>query len=385
MADNNQLMRQMHSAAEAGDWNTAIEAAKHVPRGWNAFDQLPQYGLPPEAVDNFIDSVPEKDKPNVMFELANNLHPDLKNDHLRRILSEAPNDHIVQSSIKEHPNYKPLPEEHMPSEFWRSYERRVTPDHFAAIKSLFSGKPETIKSHRSDTQSHGHSHHSFVQDGQMFSSEGEGSDEGGSYFMTSEAIPHLKDHAKKVQDAILNDPSIDKKTKNGKTYVKLYRGVGGNYGKKLKDAANFDQESHSVEDSRLKIPTASFSSWTQDPEMARRFAGARGEIPGQEKGHGVVMSAYHPIESILHSGFHSVHPGQEHAHENESEIIIGHPEGKMVIPTRSLEIQNKDAKPHEYTTAFKPVKARVQETIKKSEFRSWDVAQILISKSLPTT
>lgn len=314
MARYEKSMSDMHRAAERGDWRSAIEHARSVPVNWNSFDQLPQYNIPPHAIEDVVRNVPPPNRGNFLFELSNNMHPGYSHDQLKKLWALS-NDYVIEKAILNHPNWNPSDQERSDmaaSEFWHNYETKVKPSHFAAIKSLHSGKQEEIKSHRDET---------------------------GSSSDWDHVIPHLNSHAKKVQDAIMKDSGIEKKYFNGKPYIRLYRGVAGNYGKKITEAAGMKHDLHSVEDRTLSLPVANMASWTLSKDSAQQFALTRGDIPGQEKGHGVVMSAWHPVESVLHSGFHQVHPGQRHAHPSEEEIVVAHPTGKVKAKTKHMMFQ----------------------------------------------
>ncbi len=338
--------RAMHIALDAGDWEEAIRRARVIPKNWSPFDRFPEHQIPPEAMNQVLDAVPKSDSGNFLFELAHKLHPDLKHEHLRRIGEMGLDDHTVQDAVLSHPNWSPSSEEsgaHIAGKFWNSYERKVMPHHFAAVKSLYSGNPETIKDHRGRV---GSSHQSYITDekgavlddpeGFKRASTGESRD-----IPIQSALRFLPAHAKRVQAAILKDPWTRRNIRymNGKPHIQLFRGVGGDYGKRLLDAAKFDPRDYSVTEKRLRIPITEMASWTTDPETARRFAIGRGDIGDQAKDAGVVISAYHPVESILHSGFHKVHVGQEHKHPGESEIIVGHPKGHVTVHTRNIEVQ----------------------------------------------
>lgn len=306
----------MHAAAQRGDWDSALVHANAAIRGFNdPHRELPQYVIPPEALDKVLKEVRPWNRDDFMFEISRHMHPGYSHDQLMKLWSLSEHDQNVDQAITSHPNWNPTEQqknEMGASEFWRSYERSTSPHHFAAVKSLFSGKDEDLIDHR----------------GRPGTSE-----------VYQERIPHLNAHAKKVQDAVLKDESIEKKYFKGRPYIKLYRGVAADYGKKVTEAAGMDHESHSIEDRTLNLPISHMASWTTDPEMADRFALGRGDITGQAQGFGVVMSAWHPVDSILHSGYHKVHPGQKHEHPSESEIIVGHPTGKIKVKTKHMLFQ----------------------------------------------
>ena len=371
--------KEMHSAASSGNWDKAIEHAKLQPKNWSAFDKLPQYNIPPEAFEKVINAVPKSERPSFYFELASNLHPDLSHDQLDLLGSKTGDDSYVQERIQSHPNWNPKESkknlsEKVASDFWLSYERRVEPHHFAVIKSLISGKPEEITDHRGKT---GHSHLGSIQNGRLYEKETNLAPNGprfyGEQFLANlkDVHPHILNHAKKVQDAILQDENIEKKTINGKPHIKLYRGLGGSYSKRIAKASKYDPKDHTVENKRFKVKSAPFSSWSTEKEIADTFAKRRSEsigVPGPAKpGESVTVSSWVPVENILHSGFHRIHTGQEHAHPQESEIIVSHPTGYMNLDSKDLHFIDTAKDPYSSETKnvsikrFKPQKLAASE------------------------
>lgn len=333
--------------AEKGNWDLALTYARKVPKNWDVHQQLAGMKIPPSHIDRFLKELPKDNRPSALFEMSGALHPDLNHDQLQSIFDHTDGeDYVVGKNIQAHPNWMPSKQigDRAASEFWRSYERGVHPAHFAAVKSLMSGLPETVTDHRGKTgSSHGHS----IQGGHVYEDKVSiGStprEYGGKWIMNvDEAIPHLDNHASKVQKAILKDESILKRYYNGKAYIKAYRGVGGEYARKLKDAVKYDPETHSSEDKNLKIPTAPFSSWTLNRDMADQFARSRGQhVPAEGGGnHSVIMEQWIPVDNVLHSGFHTVHAGQEHAYRNEEEIIVKHPDSKIKIHSKNIHTQH---------------------------------------------
>lgn len=337
--------KKMHEAAKSGDWDTAINLARKIPKNLDPHQTLPQYGIPPTHIDKFINSIPKENRASALYEMSQNLHPDLKHEHLMKIWKETGGeDGLTEKSLMEHPNFQPDLKEKAASEFWRSYERSVKPSHFASIKSMFSGSPETIKDHRGET---GGSHTHQIEDGTLFearptsiASEGPRMYGGKLVAKIEHIIPHLDAHAEKSQKAVHDDNTLEKRYFKGKAYIKAYRGVGGEYAKKIKKAIGYDPKTHSAEERHLSMPMAPFSSWTTDKDTADHFAKGRGSV-GMHKGkesHTAIMQSWIPVEDILHSGSHHVHPGQQHAHPNEQEIIVKHPEGKMKIHSKNIHI-----------------------------------------------
>jgi hypothetical protein len=347
---------KMHEAAANDDWDTAISYAKKIPKNWAPWDSLAaSYTIPPSHFEKFINAVPQSEKPNVLFEVSSNLHPDLTHEQLD-LLGSLDDSGYVQEAIAKHPNWEPhknqkTKNEMAASSFWQSYERKVDPHHFAAVKSMYSGKPETIKSHRSEEEAYSHGEHYVGHDG-TFVANATSKMPLGNYRLHDEVIPHLKTYAEKVQKAIENDPHIPKKIIKGVPHIQVWRGVGGEYAKKLKNAASTGKQ-------KLNIQTAPFSSWTTNKEIARNFAANRHEIGREgQSSHTAILSAWIPISSVLHSGYHHVHTGQRHAHPMEEEIVVGHPTGRMVMNTKDIEFgrvgKNGEHIPEPIKTVKKP-------------------------------
>jgi hypothetical protein len=103
----NQYMKEMHSSAKKGDWDSAIKYARKIPSDWSPWPQLPQYKIPPHVFDKVLDSVPNDQKAEFYFELASNLHDDLTHEQLDKLHSIAgDNDYYVRSKIEQHQNNK---------------------------------------------------------------------------------------------------------------------------------------------------------------------------------------------------------------------------------------------------------------------------------------
>jgi hypothetical protein len=155
-----QFLSQAIQNAESGNWDEALQYAKKVPSNWNVYEQLPSIGIPPEHLDKVLSQIPKSVMPSFLFELSSNLHSNTKKETLERIAKMSLEDHYVQENVKNHPNWSPSDKTQnlqAVSDFWRSYERKVHPFHFAAIKSMFTGQPESITDHRgNEGSSHGH-------------------------------------------------------------------------------------------------------------------------------------------------------------------------------------------------------------------------------------
>lgn len=371
------------TAAYNGDWETAIKFGKYVPRNWDVWQRFPSTamghgGIPPEWLDKVLDAVPQSGMPNFLFELATQLHDDIKPETLERIAKLGIEDRYVLAGVEEHPNWKPSQEHNgrlMAASFWNTYEKAVHSSHFATIKSMFTKQPESLTDHRGrEGNSHGNCFvwsrtnmvHNFDHDmsGDMnpHVERYEANGPTQKFFKTSDVLPHLPGHAKAVQDAIQADDFLPKRYFNGKPYIQLHRGVGGGYAKAIRDKVAHDPATGETDNRSYTLPTAHLTSWTSDREMAERFATSRGDHDGVT-GKGVVISAWHPLDSVLHSGYHTVTPGQNHTHDNEQEIIVGHPQGKFKIHAKNLHFQDAQVSETGQVSTpvdggFKPAKVR---------------------------
>lgn len=377
----NQYIQLMHEHAEKGDWDSAIKYAKKVPSNWSAFDQLPQHNIPPHAFEKVLNAVPKNDRANFHFELSSNLHPDLTHEQLDLLHSRIGEDGYAINNIQKHPNYN----KHHPvemgkkaaSEFWRSYERRVEPQHFAAVKSAFGdGQPVEMTDHRGNK---GHSHDANITDGFVYDKTSNTAASGPRHYGNSfianlgDVHPHLKQHAKDVQNKILEDENIEKKTINGKIHILLHRGVGGKYANDILRSAGYDKENHTAQNKTIKVKKAPFSSWTTDKEIAKQFASSREmagyKKPTPSKHQRLIVSKWIPLEHVIHSGSHRVHIGQEHAHPAESEIVVHHPEGHMKIHASELEPWTHTVDGHAPPKILpKEKKLKKSEELSKNEF-----------------
>jgi hypothetical protein len=347
-----------HAAAAAGDWNKALEHFRALPERFDIYSQLPSaYQLPDHVAHQILDKRPND--PNFLYELAHNLPPTASAPLLQRIHKLGDNDHIVRTNVEAHPNWVRSPEDQnleKAAKFWLGYELKVHPSHFAAVKSTMTGKPETIKTHRGEI--------------------GKSSD-------LAAAIPHLNNYANKIQEQILADPDIKKRMHKGEPHVKLYRGVGGNYGQKIHEAAEYSHDTKEAKKKTFTVPAAPFSSWTTDPHIASRFAWGRGGGIIGPNDKGVVMSAWVPVKNILHSSSHNAHSGQEHREQMtpESEIIVKHPTGKMKISTAGMQFQAKPDdiahtdQPHSSTKYGEMVKPTLKHEV-------WELEYEILEKGL---
>lgn len=339
-----------------GDWDKAIEHAKVVPDSHDIWQRLPsahEEGMPNSAVHQVLDHLDEDDLKHsgFLFEMAHNLMGHHDSETLKRLANAASEHgaHLETEKFTKHPNYKlTLDEEKLAAvhNFWKSYEWRVTPRHFATIKSFFSGKPEEV-SHRG--QSGKHNDYYIVNGRHIYDLDKDPTVQqfsqinhlygGNTHTKADHVLPSLRDYASKIQEKILKDENIRKRYYGGEPYIKVHRGIGGHYSKMIRDAARYNPKTREYDHKNLTVPSAPFSSWTTDFEMAKGFAKGRGsqlDLPG----HGLIMSKWMPVKDILHSGYHNVLPGRYGVHPSEMEIIFGHPTGKMKVSTGELHFEN---------------------------------------------
>jgi len=305
-----------------GSWDKAIEHAKAMPNNWDVWQRMPSavpLGMPDQAINKVLDHLgPEGLKHSgFLFEIASNLgikHDTATIRRLANLSNDIDSYHETQKFI-EHPDYAKSPEEEglaYANNLWSDYELAVDPGHFAAVKSIYTSKPEIIK-HRG--------------------LEGKSTD-------WNKAIPHLRDYAAKVQEKIINDDNVRKRNYNGEPYIKVHRGVGGHYSKMLRDAVKYNPKTGEYDSKNITVPAIAFSSWTTEPNIAKNFAEHRSAdlLPG----HGLIMSKWMPVKDILHSGYHRMLPEFPGNHPNEQELIFGHPTGRMKLNPNEFQFQYKN-------------------------------------------
>lgn len=314
--------KQIFEYIANGDWDRAIEHAKAMPMNWDIWQRMPsatQQGMPNHAINKVLDYLDDDalKHSGFLYELATSLHDHHDTPTVNRLAHTAntalDGSHYETKAFISHPSYKLNPDEqalvHV-HEFWKNYEKKVHPSHFAVVKSLYTGQPETVK-HREQV---------------------------GSSHADDPALPHMRDYAQKIQDKILADDGIRKRYYNGQPYIKVHRGIGGHYARSIREAAGYEQNSGEYDHKNLAIPVAPFSSWTTDLDMAQAFAKGRGADLDM-KGHGAVLSKWMPVKDILHSGAHNVIPGRYGVHPQEQEMVFGHPTGKMKINTGEMQFE----------------------------------------------
>lgn len=216
------------------------------------------------------------------------------------------------------------------ADFWHEYELDVEPHHFAVGKSLHTNQPETLTDHRGRT---------------------------GTSEPHMGLLPKLRQYAKKVQETLrqkVEEGKIPHKKVNGKIYVKVYRGVAGDYAKSILDkvrVTDIDENgvvspvysdwdgTHVLRDTTIKVPAAHISSWTLAPHVAQNFANRH--ISGQADD-GFIMSAYLPLESVVHDGLHDQFPNQPHAHRKEQELVFHHAGDNQFHEVKTKNLQVRD-------------------------------------------
>lgn len=334
--------------AEHGRWDDAIQWGKKVPMSWDVWQQMPQHGMPDEAIHAVMDHLGKTDhdrQSSFHHELAQNLPKDIKPETLNRLARHGADDYLISDAVHAHPNFQPdvqMKHEEAAANFWNDYERKVKPEHFAAIKSMQTNRPERVKFHRET---------------------GDEAPREGSSEAHMPLLPHLRNHAAMVQEAVKQDPDLRdhisyKKGETGEyePHVRVFRGVNGDYAKAIHDAAKFDPTTHTVENKHLKVPSAPFASWTTDIQTAGNFAGFNTDT-SENKGkkdlrRGAILQADIPLKHLIHSGFHHVTPLQVHAHPSERELVFQHPEGHYKVKAKDVFFPKKG------TGSFEPAKTR---------------------------
>lgn len=206
--------------------------------------------------------------------------------------------------LKTDPKHRPDFEDAATREFWHNYEEDVTPHHFAVIEKHNTQAPGNVKI-------------DFFHRGLVGESDNHP-------MVTS---PALDAHAQEVQKAVLKDHHAVIKDIGGKPHVLVYRGVSGAYAGSIMQQDTFDAKT-------FKFPNAQMSSWSGWPQAAHEFANR--SIGGQAPA-GIVIRRWMPVEDILHSGCHIIHPTQKFAHPREHELIFRHRPGDT-----HMEVEAKD-------------------------------------------
>lgn len=356
-------------AAERGDWDEAIRQGRRAPAShdpWQVMPSAAQGGIPPQAAHKIIDFLTSWGAGNhrnnlgpFLYEYSGNLPKDADPELLNRMADMSRKDYLTTENILAHPNWKPDAKTKGlmdVGEFWNGYERKVEPHHFATIKSFYTGQPvENLTDHRGAV---GHSlDHTHI-------------------------LPHLPEYAGRVQEEVLKharewqgQTPFDEdhapprlRYFGNEPYVKVYRGVSGHYGKAIADKAGLDFDTGHVDRKTLTIPVAHFGSWSTSKDIAKRFATTRSDLVDQPKAP-IIIEKWLPVKHILHSGFHTVVTNQDHAHPNEHELIFGHPEGSIKVPTSALHVvrldQQRSAPGYDHYEAH-PAKVRDPKKLVKS-------------------
>jgi hypothetical protein len=320
--DREKLVMQL---ANENRWPEAIHHAKFLPSNWDTHQRFPSMvegGLSNETVNAILDhfqNKPANQSSGFLFEMAHNLHPHHDTDTVRRLAQAAHRNGgswLETNAFTSHPNYQLTDDEKniaAAHDFWKDYEKTVKPSHFAVIKAMHSGKPESI-THRGETgKSDEHAH----------------------------LIPHLKEYARKVQNSILKDENIHKRYYKNEPYIRVHRGVGGNYSKEIRNAAGYNPSTREYDHKNINVPSAPFSSWSTETDLPESFARGRGQDL-DAIGHGSVMTKWMPVKDILHAGNAEVLPGKYGVHPGENEIVFAHPSEKIKINTGNIKFEDKD-------------------------------------------
>lgn len=264
------------------------------------------YGI----VKNFLESNPEK-MVKGLENTANSQLRHLTDEQVKEIYSRAKDllpDHMLGSLEEEVENREP---QNRPVVFWNMYEQQIRPEHLAVAKSMATNR---LESH---------------------------TDRSGRMGTSRVYLPHLqsfRDYAKRQQDSVIKDiqsGKIEGKQIGGDWHVKVYRGVTGDYANDILSSVQHNSSSPQsirLKDATVSIPCLNLSGWTTDRDIAKGYA-ADFKTPN----YGVVMGAYFPVKSIVHSGFSE---GQYHEHPHEKELIFTHPEENPthLIDTKNMEL-----------------------------------------------
>ncbi len=336
--------QKMDYHASSGEWDQALALASKLKHQGALAVLAGNFQIPPSHINSFLERMPRNDIPGTIYELSENLHPDLSSDDLHKIWKHVSGDYLTTKNIIEHPNFKGADAgQKAAGEFWNSYETKVNPSHFAAIKSALTGEPESLETHRGI----GHSSAHELQ------------------------IPHLIKHMESSQQAILKDPTIPKQYVNGEPHIVVYRGVGGSYAKAIKNGFGIKDELNeggpksTIERHKtVNVPSTHMASWSIDKKMAVRFAGARGDHDSVGNPHHVIIKKLVPVRAVLHSGMHSLYPGHQLAHIGENEVVLMHPSASYKVSSKDVEVGHPEKTGLVLPESFKPLEKKT--AIKKS-------------------
>jgi len=336
--------QKMDYHASSGEWDQALALASKLKHQGALAVLANNFQIPPSHINSFLERMPRNDIPGTIYELSENLHPDLSSDDLHKIWKHVSGDYLTTKNIIEHPNFKGADAgQKAAGEFWNSYEIKVNPSHFAAIKSALTGEPESLETHRGI----GHSSAHELQ------------------------IPHLIKHMESSQQAILKDPTIPKQYVNGEPHIVVYRGVGGSYAKAIKNGFGIKNELNeggpksTIERHKtVNVPSTHMASWSIDKKMAVRFAGARGDHDSVGNPHHVIIKKLVPVRAVLHSGMHSLYPGHQPAHIRENEVVLMHPSASYKVSSKDVEVGHPEKTGLVLPESFKPLEKKT--AIKKS-------------------
>lgn len=325
---NDLLARHALEAAHAGDWKKSLHNYRQLSGSYDIWDQIPiifrenHGGLPDEATNAILDELtssrsPEeknrkdKDLRGFLAQYMRYSPPNASHKTLWKIAHLATDKGLsdLVSSLTYHHNWDP--DEHYRNmsnvgKFWDDYETSASPDHFATIKHYMTGQPV------SGEEFHG----------------GKGASLG-----YTDIFPHMAEYSKLAQEKVLQDPALKIKHFGGEPHVKVYRGVSGDYAQKIMQSAGLDKHGY-VDKKVLNIPTSHLSSWSTSPEIAHSFSVA--DSPYSEEKKGVTLEKWMPVKNLLHSGYHALFPGHSHAASSEKELVFGHSEPRIKIPSSSL-------------------------------------------------
>lgn len=237
--------------------------------------------------------------------------------------------------------------ENRAANFWYDYERKVDPEHFALAKTLYTNQPETLVDHRGK----------------------EGSSDKHASF-----LDFFRKHAQDVQQAVTDKLEgrrggygLTGVKKNGKWHIEVYRGVSGDYATAILNGIRHPSSTEDdlkLNDETISVPSAHLSSWSADPQVAKRFASRN--IANQSND-GVIIHSWMPVDKILHSGFIPVADNQKQAHPHEREFVFHHPESNPThtIHTKDIQVMKNG---REVPVQYVPPEEPKTEDMNKTEY-----------------
>lgn len=310
-----ELEKLMHQHLDQGNEQEAIEVADQLKPSWKGFEKLANTRKLSEAgivsIMNKLLSRPDQLK-SFIFEISHNLPQGMSPASLNNLAYLSKDSDYVLNNVTSHPNWlvtEPFLTLQSAREFWREmYEKSQDPSAIALLKSMATGKSETLKSPKGE--------------------------DGSSDKMVS-FIPSIKGYAKALHAEILKDPSIHKIENGAEVYIPLFKPMFGASAKMIKDAVLSDREGLN----KIVMPIFEVSSWFYDFDKAKEIA--------SEEPTSVILSKLFSLDCVLFSTDHRVVHGANH--ENlDKEMVILIPEGKIELNANDISVRSEDGQfnPH---------------------------------------